>query len=192
MGPVSVGDEPGQSRGVTSAAGTLEGSSLPPATRREEPIRLQTCPWTADESASLPAGTWPHTPACHAGHMPVLGFFPRLPRASLVIKTGLGQRFKGLAHHRLPFGALPQRGRAGPFDPELTQRPFAMALPTPTSSVSRPHPGTPGPSPCPRGPGPNAAYAGSGMCPSRGRVLTAPLEVTGRSVSIHLAPPAHS
>ena len=78
-------------------------------------------------------------------------FFSRLPTASLVIKTGLGQRFKGLAHHRLPFGALPQRGRAGPFDLELTQRPFAMALPTPTSSVSGPHPG-PRPLSLPPGP----------------------------------------
>lgn len=72
------------------------------------------------------------------------GFLPRFLRTSLVIKTGLGQSLKGLAHYRLAFGALPQRGRAASSDLELTQRPFAMPLPTPTSSTSVPHLGTPG------------------------------------------------
>lgn len=187
---------PGQRRDLR---GGHAGGVLTPASHTQGKPRLH---WTPSDLSldgrrvGIPASRHvaPH-PGLLCGTDSCLGFFfPRFPRASLVIKTGLGQCFKGLAHHRLPFGALPQRGWAGSSDPELTQRPFAMSLPTPTSSVSGSHPGTPGPSPCPRGPGPDATYGGPGscMCPSRGRVLSAPLEVTGQSVSVHLAPPGHS
>lgn len=153
QGPVSAGEEPGQSRDATTAAGTLEGSSLQPAAHRERSLRFSISagrllrPVPGRQTAvGFPASQ-------HAAHTSLpgvwdrrlsWGFLPRFPRTPLVIKTGLGQSLKGLAHYRLAFSALPQRGWAASSDLELTQRPFATPLPTPTSSTSVPHPGTPG------------------------------------------------
>ena len=151
-GPVSAGKEPGQIRDTTSARARWRVAQFrkPHAERspcfsisarhllRAVPGRQTTVGFPAGQQAA-------RTPPPDVRDRCLSwGFLPRFLRTSLVIKTGLGQSLKGLAHYRLAFGTLPQRGRAASSDLELTQRPFAMPLPSPTSSTSVPHLGTPG------------------------------------------------